>query len=319
MRRADDSQSCGRVDRMAPRLLAAWWPSRALAAASPPTESSSNLVSLLTLLCGLGGLIVGVYLFFRGFQLLKRKRWIEDTPISKVAGAAIGQVKVLGRATGPYTLLSPLAGVDCYYYRAIARSGARAENEERRESRAVESIFTPFFVEDETGKLMVDPRGAELDLPQEYDETVSIASMSECARRFLQRHGLSAQSETIVSEYAIKPGDPLLVLGRLGEAHSPSTYLSAEAADLQRREQLEAMGVPPGEMPEWRSDSAEGFDLLPPVLLTNSEDGEPLILSRELPKGMIDGLARQATFNIWVGPPLALFGLWLCLKWLGLP
>jgi hypothetical protein len=125
---------------------------------------------MLALLLGACGVLVGLCLFLRGFQLLQRKRWIEDTPLTKIAAAAIGQVKVLGKATGPYTLLSPLAAVDCYYYRAVAWNGRDAQDEEKSAGRATETLFAPFFVEDETGCLMIDPRGAQLQLPAEYDE-----------------------------------------------------------------------------------------------------------------------------------------------------
>jgi len=300
------------IEFLVSRLHSDWF-----VAASPPVVGLPVL-SLLTLLLGVCAFLAGLHLFFRGFRLLKRKRWIEDTPVSKIASAAIGPVKVLGRASGPYTLLSPLAQVDCLYYRAVAWSGQRAESEEPRESRAVESIFVPFFVEDETGRLMIDPRGVELDLPREYDETISGNSMSECARRFLRRHGLSAEGETTVAEYAIKPGDPLLVLGTLGEPDSLVAYLSPEAADLQRREQLEAIGVPQSEMPEPSSEIASGFDLHPRAVLASGDNGEPFVLSREFPQRMTDGLGRRATFDIWVGPPLALFGLGVVLKWVGI-
>ncbi len=122
---------------------------------------------------------------------------------------------------------------------------------------AEEIIFTPLFVEDESGQLMIDPRDAQLELPDEYAETISGASMTECARRFLHRHGLSTITETTVTEWVIKPGDPLLVLGTLSEVPVTEVkgpgerqfYLSAEAADLQRRERLEEFGVPGGILP----------------------------------------------------------------------
>lgn len=298
-------------------LITSRWPSDGLAEAATLVIGSPDLVSALTLLCGLGALIVGLFLFFRGFQILKRKRWIEDTPVSKIAGAAMGRVKIFGKATGPYTLLSPLSGVDCYYYRAVAWSGQRTENEQPLETRAVESVSTPLFVEDETGRVMIDPRGAELDLPREFEETNSGISMSECARRFLRRHGLSTENETTIAEYAIKPGDPLLVLGTVVEASSSVGCLSPEAADLQRREQLEAMGLPEREMPAPALKLADGFDMTPRVVLSSGRNVELFVLSREVPQRMIDGLARRANFGIWSGPALAVFGLAVVLRWLG--
>src|SRR5579862_3260640 len=114
-----------------------------------------EVVSTLTLVLGAVGMPAGLYLFFHGFHLLQRKRWIEDTPVTKIAAAAIGPVKVVGKATGPYTLLSPLASVDCYYYRAVAWNGTDAEDDQQPQACATETLFTPLFVEDETGRLMI--------------------------------------------------------------------------------------------------------------------------------------------------------------------
>jgi hypothetical protein len=199
----------------------------------------------------------------------------------------------------------------------VAWNGQNAKNEEEVERRAVEMIYAPLFIEDETGRLMIDPRGAQLDLPYEYDEAVSGISMSECARRFLRRHGLSDASSTTVTECVIKPGDPLFVLGtlaenRVGENH----YLSAEAADLQRREEMEAMGVPESDLPKASATAVAGFELSPETVLGRGSHREPFVLSRDTPQGMIDGLAKSAVFDIWGGPAIALLSLGLLLRWL---
>jgi len=274
------------------------------------------------------GFVAGLYFFLHGFQLLQRKRWIEDTPTIKIAAAAIGTVKVFGKAAGPYTLLSPLAGVECYYYRAVAWDGRDAGDGQQLAGRATETLFTPLFVEDETGCLMVDPHSAAIELPTDYDEQISGDSMAECSRRFLRRHGLSTFGGTTVSEYAIKPGDPILVLGTLGEnlgfgsmadSESPgrAAYLSCEAADLQRREQLEALGIPLSESQQPAAYANTDFDLHPRVVLRAGAD-RPLVLSRQTPQRMIGRLAQESTLDIWGGPLLALVGSALLVKWLGL-
>jgi len=157
-------------------------------------------------------------------------------------------------------------------------------------------------------------------LPPEYDEGISAESMSESARRFLRRHGLSTSGETTVSEYAIKPGDSLLVLGTLGEAGAQgafqSKYLTREAADLQRREQFDAMGMLESGFPAATANDVDGFDLHPRVILHAGVDRQPLVLSRQNPQRMIDNLARRSLFDIWGGPVLALFSLGLVMKWL---
>jgi len=270
----------------------------------------------LLLLFGASGVIIGLVLFVRGFGLLQRKRWIEDTPVSKIAAAAMGRIKVMGKAIGPYTLISPLAGADCYYYRAVASNGQNAQNEEEVESCVEETIYAPLFIEDETGRLMIDPRGAQLDLPYEYDEAVSGISMTECTRRFLRRHGLSDIGSAAVTECVIKPGDPLFVLGTLAESRpGENRYLSAEAADLQRREQMEAMGVPGTELRKASAHGSGGFNLSPQTVVCKGGDREPLLLSRDAPRRVIEGMAKKAVFDIWGGPPLALLSLVLLLRW----
>jgi hypothetical protein len=289
-----------------------------------PTVRPHGFASQLFFVFGASGLVAGLYLFFRGFQSLQRKRWIEDTPATKISAAALGLVKIVGKAAGPYTLISPLAGVDCYYYQAVARNGTSGQDGEPQQERAVESIHTPIFVADDTGLLMIDPQGAELALPAEYDETISGESTSEGARRFLRRHGLSTAGATTLTEYAIKPGDPLLVLATLrsNDALPPDSAanarcISPNAADLQRREQMEAMGVPPDEIPRQPQPVAPGFDLNPRAILGGGDDGQPFVLSRDTPQRMIDDLARSSVFSIWGGPALALFSLALVLRWLG--
>jgi hypothetical protein len=242
-------------------------------------------------------------------------------------------VKVLGKAVGPYTLISPLAGVDCYYYRAVAWNGRDAQKEEELKGRATETLSTPFFIEDETGRLMIDPRGAQLELSAEYNEPISGISMSEGARRFLRRHGLSTAADTTVSEYAIKPGEPLLVLGTIAQnpglgsmadvaPEIKNTYLSREAANLQRHEQLEAMGISSAELSEDNAEAVvalgrDDFDLHPRVVLGTGNGGPPFVISRTTPQTMIGDLARSSVLDIWGGPILALFSLGLLMRWLG--
>jgi hypothetical protein len=85
------------------------------------------------LLWGLSGLFVGDWLFFRGFPFLKRKRLIQNTPTSTVRGASLGAVEVSGTVVGPYTLVAPFSGADCFYYHAIARGNAGEEKQAREE------------------------------------------------------------------------------------------------------------------------------------------------------------------------------------------
>jgi hypothetical protein len=116
------------------------------------------------------GFIIGIEMFFSGFRILGRKWLIENTPTSTVRGAAIGQVEVCGKIIGPYSLISPLSVLDCYFYKAMAWQSEGSGERREWKSAGEEVLCTPFFVEDETGRMLVDPRGAEIDVPKDFDE-----------------------------------------------------------------------------------------------------------------------------------------------------
>ena len=64
------------------------------------------------------GAIAGVFLFLRGFSMLRCKRLIMNTPSSKIRSASMGLVEISGTAKGPQTRLMGITGEACYYYRA---------------------------------------------------------------------------------------------------------------------------------------------------------------------------------------------------------
>jgi hypothetical protein len=71
---------------------------------------------LLYCILGFGA---GIALFFYGFRLLQRRRLILDTPFSKIRSASMGMIEVSGQAVGPYTMVAPITGRPCYYYRTL--------------------------------------------------------------------------------------------------------------------------------------------------------------------------------------------------------
>src|SRR5437763_1955736 len=171
----------------------------------------------------LAGIAAGLYGFFRGFQLLRRKRLVLNTPASKIRSAAVGLVEISGIATGPHVISSPLKQIECYYYRSIAwELRQRGKNSEWVKV-VEETLHVPFYVDDSTGKLLVDPRGAEMDLHCDYHEEFRQSVFSEgsdmpdSVGEFLTRHGIDCNATIKVEEYCIKPENFLFVLGTLSQ------------------------------------------------------------------------------------------------------
>jgi len=171
------------------------------------------------------GLVVGIYLFFQGFRLLQQRHLILNTPVSKIRSAALGMVELSGLAVGPYTMVAPITQRTCYYYRTVAWEWKRQGRSSQWVKAAAECMHLPFFLDDNTGKVLVDPRGAELDLHRDFQEEFcdSFFTLKEEApgnvRSFLSRHGVSTSNKIKVEEFCIKPKNALFLLGTLSENH----------------------------------------------------------------------------------------------------
>jgi hypothetical protein len=163
------------------------------------------------------GMAGGLFLFYRGFRMLQRKRLILNTPTSKIRSASLGLVEISGLADGPYTIPAPITGRSCYYYRTQAWELRKSGKSEEWKQVADESLHVPFYVDDNTGKLLVNPQGADLDLHrdfhQEYRNSIMFGKeMPDPVRRFLARHGVSGEHKVRVDEYCIKPKNALFIL-----------------------------------------------------------------------------------------------------------
>ena len=176
------------------------------------------------------GTCVGVYLFYRGFRMLQRKQLILNTPSSKVRSAAMGLVEVTGLATGPYTMPAPITGLPCYYYRTMAWRWERRGKSSEWVKVADESLNLPFYLDDSTGRVLIDPNGAEMDIHRDFHEEYnslfsSTLEVSTPVCSFLARQGVSTDNKIKIEEYCIKPKNALFVLGTLAE--NPGIEVSA--------------------------------------------------------------------------------------------
>jgi hypothetical protein len=178
------------------------------------------------------GICAGIFLYFQGFRLLQRRHLILDTPVSKIRSASMGMVELSGLAVGPHTLIAPITSRPCYYHRTLAWEWKQSGKNKRWVKVAAECMHVPFFLDDNTAKVMIDPRGADLDLHRDFQEEFcdSFFTTKEEApdnvRNFLLRHGVSTTNKIKVEEFCIKPKNALFVLGTLDE--NPGLELTPE-------------------------------------------------------------------------------------------
>jgi hypothetical protein len=283
------------------------------------------------------GIVVGPYLFYRGFRLLQRKRLILDTPRSTVRAAAVGAVEISGKAVGPYTLVSPLTQRDCLYYRVVVRgvrqavaaqtnywwdfevawlafiAGFTRQKFRKSTGQIIDEVCAPLFVDDGTGELMIYPQGAEMQLTGFAAEDAG----EERLARILSRHGFARDDLQAAEEYCIVPGDNIFVMGTLRENPWPTRnpgdsslsrigpgFVSLDEADLLRREAFPCLNP---NLPSGAAQARE-FSLYPPAILMQGQN--PFVISTRSQREVVSELAWKSFLFIWGGPLWALWALW---------
>jgi hypothetical protein len=107
------------------------------------------------------GLVLGVGWFFKGLLIFRKYRAVADTPLASIRGIPMGLVQVRGKAIGQSTLLSPVSRLPCFLYKVTID---RSDGDGRWSQHRTDSAWVNFFLEDETGRVAVQPRGAEIEI-----------------------------------------------------------------------------------------------------------------------------------------------------------
>lgn len=120
-----------------------------------------NILARQAFATGTLPLIIALLLFWYGFYFLRLKRQVENTPTSRVRSIAMGMVEVKGRAIRQYALLSPMSHTPCVFYR-LTKYRRREKNNQWDVSSISNSDNVPFLLEDETGRVEIDPLGCRV-------------------------------------------------------------------------------------------------------------------------------------------------------------
>ncbi len=189
--------------------------------------SSSDGRIILYLLAGFFGGLWFVYTGTKKYLLVQK---INNTPTSKAESAAVGLVELIGKMGDEGDLPSPVSGVSCGYWKLVAEYYKSGKNGGWRKFFSSES-GKPFYIEDETGQVLVDPTRAEVDIPSDCQFQgylsgkgvfgVEHTKMDDRVLRFIDQSDPSTKArfngyqhvDVRVTESYIAKDDPLYVLG----------------------------------------------------------------------------------------------------------
>jgi hypothetical protein len=169
-------------------------------------------------------LVLGGIIYFFAFYFLRIKHLIQNTPTSKIRSIAMGFAEVWGKVI-PFDknglLTSPFSKEKCVYYKyRIQEYRSSGKNSSWVTiKKGVEKKL--FFIEDETGRILVDPTKAYIDisrdntfnsgLGQDPPYTVIQFLKSQNIRFEGPIFGINKRMRFI--ESFIKPNDRLYVMG----------------------------------------------------------------------------------------------------------
>ncbi len=136
------------------------------------------------------GLAIAVFSLFASLRACRRKRLIDNLPTSKTQGVFIGLVELKGAAQCEQPLVSYLAAMRCVHYsfdieerwsRLVTETESDGKGGTRTVTRtesgwtqvASRTESTPFYVQDDTGSLLVRPEGARIEALGVFNETCS--------------------------------------------------------------------------------------------------------------------------------------------------
>lgn len=169
-------------------------------------------------------LIIGIIIYILAFHFLKIKHLIQNTPTSKIRSIAMGFAEVCGKVipiekNGVF--LSPFSNQNCVYY--------KYKIEEFRSTGKSSSWVTikkdvrknMFYIQDETGKILVDPIKANIDISKSNVYNSSLGKDPPYnVIRFLERENIRFEGILFginkrmrYTEYIIRPNDTLYIMG----------------------------------------------------------------------------------------------------------
>jgi hypothetical protein len=163
----------------------------------------------------------GFALFAYGFILRSRRKLIENIPTSKVRSMAVGLVELQGAAREfGKPLVSPFSGESCVHYEYHVEE-LRSSGRNRYWATVVKYKSSEcFYLEDETGKVLVNPKGADLRLAVDRRYSTELFSSRDAGIFLagLDRLGISTTSfgfrRTLRGkEIYVQPGDKIYALG----------------------------------------------------------------------------------------------------------
>lgn len=191
-------------------------------------------------LLSIAGFFAGLYYFIKGFGWLKQKRLIENTPTSKIRSIAMGLVEIYGAVVPKEAgiLKSAFSAKDCVYCKYTIEEYRSSGKSHQWVTVKSGEMAVPFFLKDETGAVLVDPKEANMEIPMDFEFRSGWNNdPPQQIQQFLISNGMDFEgflgfNKTMrYREYIIEPGNNLYVMGTAADNPDFSHMGGADAVN----------------------------------------------------------------------------------------
>ncbi|MBR9682582.1 MAG: hypothetical protein GOV02_02815 [Candidatus Aenigmarchaeota archaeon] len=180
---------------------------------------------------GVISLIIGLIVFAFGINFFKKKQMIENIPTSKVRSLAMGLAEVQGTAVAlkDKILKSPFTNKNCIYYKYSVEEYHHSKNGGYWATVKSGDKRSLFWLKDKTGMVLVNPKGADIDIPKDWRFHPTLFNSSpqkkveNKIKSFFKKEKIAYTSffgfkrNLRFTEYYIAPRDKLYILGTAGD------------------------------------------------------------------------------------------------------
>ena len=112
----------------------------------------------------IGGSLAGIHLLRTNISQYLLLQKIKNTPTSKADAAAVGLVELSGKIRAQADLLSPLTKTKCSFWKVKIEYYPRRKHNSKWFPLAFDQSPAFFYLEDNSGKILIDPKEAQIEI-----------------------------------------------------------------------------------------------------------------------------------------------------------
>jgi hypothetical protein len=113
----------------------------------------------------------GVWIFFKGFRVFREFKIVADTPCIPIRSVPMGLVQIHGKALSDQLIPSPITHTPCCFYQVKIERYESGQHGGWKHYRT-DMDGARFYLQDQTGKVLINSYAAEYDLPESEPRVV---------------------------------------------------------------------------------------------------------------------------------------------------